>query len=285
MEDTQERDKKIRQVIIIEGSANLLVLIIKAVVGFSTGSLAILGDAIHSVTDLANNFIVWFVIRLSSAPADSRHPYGHRKFETVAVFALAGLLISLAFELILHAFQRETEVIISEPWGLTLMFVVLTTNIIIASWQHYWAKRLNSDIILADARHTLSDVLITSMVILGWQLSASGYTWLDTACALGVAALVLYLAYDLFRKTIPILVDEAAIPAGELIRMAMSVPGVLRVKQVRSRWIGQACAVDMVVCVDSSMTLTESHEIANQIELLLEQQSQVVDSSIHVEPQ
>ena len=278
------RDHQIRRIILIEGCANLLVLLMKLLVGITTGSLAILGDAIHSITDLANNIMAWTVIRLSSAPADQKHPYGHRKFETLAVFVLAALLTVLAFELILHAFQREQKDILSEPWGLTLMLIVLAINMVIAGWQRYWARRLDSNIILADAHHTLSDVFITSIVILGWQLSVRGFAWLDTFCALGVAVLVLYLAYDLFKRAVPILVDEVAIPADELIKLAQSIAGVIKVEKVRSRWIGKARAVDMVISVKNDMSLSDSHEIANSIEQLLKEHLQVTDSSIHIEP-
>jgi len=99
MDDKSQRDKQIQRVILIEGSANLIVLIAKLFVGLSTGSLAILADAIHSLTDVANNIVAWIVVRLSSLPADRKHPYGHRKFETLAVFGLAALLTVLAFEL------------------------------------------------------------------------------------------------------------------------------------------------------------------------------------------
>ena len=93
--------------ILIEGSANLIVLILKTLVGLGTGSIAILGDAVHSLTDVANNGIAWVVVRLSMQPADARHPYGHRKFETLAVFGLAMLLTVLAFELTMRALRRE----------------------------------------------------------------------------------------------------------------------------------------------------------------------------------
>ena len=82
---------KILFVILVEGLANFAVLCIKLLVGFSTGSLAVLADAVHSLTDTINNVIAWFVIRHSVAPPDSKHPYGHRKFETIAVFFLASL--------------------------------------------------------------------------------------------------------------------------------------------------------------------------------------------------
>ena len=87
-------DRQVLRIIFIEGAANVLVLIAKAVIGLSTGSMAILSDAVHSLTDAANNVVAFFVIRYSSMPADREHPYGHRKFETLAVFRQNHLGIS-----------------------------------------------------------------------------------------------------------------------------------------------------------------------------------------------
>ena len=98
MKHSIQRDKRVRRVILIEGSANLLVLILKTIVGLSTGSMAILADAVHSLTDLTNNVIAWFVIHFSSLPADREHPYGHRKFETLAVFVLASILARISHQ-------------------------------------------------------------------------------------------------------------------------------------------------------------------------------------------
>jgi cation diffusion facilitator family transporter len=146
-------------VILIEGSANGVVLVLKLVVGLTTGSIGILGDAVHSVTDVANNIVAWIVIRLSSRPADERHPYGHRKFETIAVFGLAMFLTILAFELGMRAIQREAPEIVHTGWALGLMVCVLAVNASLATWQASWARRLESDILRADSRHTFADVL------------------------------------------------------------------------------------------------------------------------------
>jgi len=89
MSEFSKRDQQVRHVILIEGSANLIVLLAKIWVGLTTGSLAVLGDAIHSLTDVTNNIIAWIVMHLSCQPPDREHPYGHRKFETIAVFSLA----------------------------------------------------------------------------------------------------------------------------------------------------------------------------------------------------
>lgn len=151
MNDIKQRDQHVRHVILIEGLANLTVLIGKVFVGLSTGSLAILADAIHSLTDMTNNIIAWVVIYYSSQPADREHPYGHRKFETLAVFILASILTVFAFEVAFNAITKETTEIASNNLELVIMLIVLVVNILVTSWQHMWAKRLNSDILHADA--------------------------------------------------------------------------------------------------------------------------------------
>lgn len=285
MSDTAKRDRQVQRIILMEGAANLLVLIGKLIVGISTGSLAILGDAVHSLTDVMNNIIAWGVVRLSSQPADREHPYGHRKFETLAVFGLATLLAVLAVELALHAIRRDEIEIVEDDWALGVMLCVLAVNIIIAAWQRYWAKRLQSEILRADANHTFADALTTVVVIGGWQLSARGYPWLDSVCALAVSALVMYLAYRLFKRALPTLVDQFAVEPEILVGTVEDVAGVQKVPQVRSRWVGSRPAIDMIISVDPALSTTEAHDIANTIEKLLEEQFQARDISIHIEPQ
>ena len=285
MIDTTHKDKQVRRVIFIEGLANLLVLIAKTIVGLSTGSMGILADAIHSLTDLTNNIIAWIVIHFSSLPADREHPYGHRKLETLAVFVLASILVVLAFELALNAINKDHTEVVSRDLELFIMLCVLIINIVVTSWQHMWAKRLDSDLLRADATHTFADVLITITVIAGWQLSAIGYAWVDRLCALGVALLIFYLAYNLFRRAIPVLIDEYAIDPVELSNIIKTVSGVKKVYRVRSRWIGKTRAIDLIISVDSTLSTEESHAIADTIESLIENHFGETDISIHVEPE
>jgi cation diffusion facilitator family transporter len=246
--------------------------------------MAVLADAVHSLTDVANNIVAWFVIRASNEPADREHPYGHRKFEVLAVFVLATLLAIIAIELAIRAVTREASQPVISSWGLYMMIVVLATNIIVATWQRGWAKRLNSSILHADASHTFSDVLTTVVVIAGWQLSARGYPWLDTACALGVSLFILYLAFGLFKSVVPVLVDEMAIEPEALTEAIGKVAGVIDVPRVRSRWIGSERAVDVIVTVAPSMPTIQSHAIADEVEALLESNFEVSDITVHVEP-
>src|SRR5690606_34706337 len=97
---------RVATVLIWEGTANVLLAAAKFIVGLNTGSSVILGDALHSLTDLANNGIALFVNKVASEPPDRGHPYGHQKFEQLAVFVLASLLTVVAVELVINAFKH-----------------------------------------------------------------------------------------------------------------------------------------------------------------------------------
>lgn len=278
------KEVQVQRIILLEGAANFVVLLAKVVVGITTGSLAIIGDALHSLTDVANNIVAWAIVKHAAKPADKEHPYGHQKFETLAVLGLAVILVVLAFELALHAIQREPSEIGASNWELAVMLSVLVINIGLASWQRMWANRLDSKILKADASHTFSDVLTTLAVIAGWQLSAYGYVWLDQLTAIGVSGIILYLAYELFKSAAPVLLDEYSIDPELLTDLVEDIDGVSSVERVRSRWIGDAPSVDMIIRVPHHLSTHESHQICDQIEQIVESKFEVTDVSIHVEP-
>lgn len=280
----KEKELAVQRIIIVEGLANLIVLLGKLWVGLVTGSLAVLGDAVHSFSDVVNNVIAWVVTRLSNQPPDREHPYGHYKFETLAVFFLASLLVVMSFELLLSAVRRGDDPVSSSSFELLVMLVVLLINVSLAVWQRWWAKRLRSDILLADSSHTFADVMTTVVVLVGWQLSAMGYVWVDRLCAVGVALVILYLAYDLFKSVMPALTDEYSLEPDAVSKVVLEVSGVKGVQKVRSRWIGSYKAVDLVLLVESSLSTEESHNIATAVENRLEAEFEAVDISIHVEP-
>jgi cation diffusion facilitator family transporter len=283
--DADVRGRSVQRVMRIEGGANLCMALLKGLVGFSTGSLGILSDSVHSLTDLANNVVAWVVVRWSGRPPDEGHPYGHRKFETVAVFLLAMLLTVTAVELAGSALRRSEPQIVDSGWALLGMLGVLATNVGLATWEGRWARRLDSQILGADARHTLADVLTTVVAIVGWQAAARGHLWVDTVASLAVAGLILFLAYGLFHRSLPVLVDGASIDPELLRRTTLRVPGVLGVRRVRSRSSGRGAEVDLVVTVAPDLSTIASHEIATAVEQTLRAQLPVDVLTIHVEPE
>jgi cation diffusion facilitator family transporter len=283
-EERSARDRRVRRVLGIEAIFNAGVAGTKAAVGFATGSSAILSDAVHSLADLSNNAVALVATRMASAPPDREHPYGHRKFETLAVFVLGTALAVLALQLVLRAFRSEPNPVLAHAWSLALMLGVLVVNVGVTTWESRWARRLGSEILRADARHTLADVLVTLGVIASWQLSSAGYRWLDPLATLGVALLILYLAWGLFQRAIPVLVDRSLLDPEELRAAVEGVSGVHATQRVRSRGAAGEARVDVVVSVDGDLSTEESHAIADDIERVLAERFAVDDVTVHVEP-
>ncbi|WP_339723243.1 cation diffusion facilitator family transporter [uncultured Paraglaciecola sp.] len=274
----------VRQVLLIEGGVNALITVCKMTVGLMTGSAAVIADAVHSLTDLANNLFAWLAIKVAESPADDSHPYGHQKFEQLAVFALASILTIVAFEVIVHAVERYGEPVEQNLLGLVILSFSLLINVSLTLWEGYWAKRLDSEILHADATHTLSDVLTSVVVIIGWQLAALGYYWVDTIFALVVSSIIFYLAFKLFQRAIPVLVDQSRYPPEQLKAAVDSIPAVITVGNIRSRDTGKGQVADVSVTVSANLSTVESHHIADQIERVLAEKFDIQDVVVHVEP-
>jgi len=279
-----DRHRRIRRVLLIEGLSDVFFLVVKVVVGLQTGSTAILSDAVHSLTDLTNNVVGFLFLRVASAPPDREHPYGHNKFEALAVFGIAVAIVLMAIQVLVRAFTSVRAEIDQSPVGLALMGMVLVVNIGFTAWEHRQAHRLDSDLLRADATHTLSDVAITVAVIGGWQIAVRGHTWIDTVLAVAVAAFVIWLAYTLFRRSIPVLVDQTVADADGLEALVASIDGVRGVTQIRSHQAGSEKLVEVVVTVHGGLSTTDSHAIADEIERRVGEQIGGVRVQVHVEP-
>jgi cation diffusion facilitator family transporter len=275
----------VRRVLWLEAGTDVALIAAKLAVAIPTGAVSILADALHSATDLANNVVALIALRLAEAPPDRDHPYGHRKFEPLAVFTLASLLVVLGVQIALRAWRGGGGAIELHDAGLAVMLGVLVANVAFSVWESRQARLLDSDLLRADARHTLSDIAVTCSVILGWQLSARGLPWLDPLVSFGVALLILWLAYGLFRRAIPSLVDATATDPDALRRVVRDVPGVRDAIRVRSRQDGLTLRVDVVVTVDPQLSTRAAHEIADAIEERLRTRFGARDVLVHVEPE
>src|SRR5262245_3948476 len=284
MDPDQGRDRKAVRVFLWTGVANLAVLVAKLAVGIATGSTAVLGDAVHSFADVSNNVVALLALHFAGAPPDREHPYGHRKYETLAVFSLAVLLAVLAVEVAMRSLQGDRREVVRPGWGLAVMLGVFVVNAAVSSWQGAWARRLDSDLLRADARHTLSDLLVTASLIAGWQAAARGHAWLDSAAALGVAGLILYLAYGLFRRAVPVLVDQSAADPDALRAAVEAIAGVRSTRRIRSRGSPREGRVDVVVTVDPLLPTSAAHQIADDVERVLAERFGTHDVTVHVEP-
>jgi cation diffusion facilitator family transporter len=285
---------KVRQVLVVTLLLNLLVLILKAVVGWLTGSLSLQADALHSVTDSANNILGLVANRFSSPQPDREHPYGHQKFEALGALGVAAFLGIACFEILQSAigriFGEAIPVTIAVP-ELGILMLVLGVNIFIALYERGVGHKINSPILLADAKHTMSDVWVTITVLIGliglWLGRLWGIPelqWLDTIFAFPVALLVFRSGWEVLQDNLPWLIDEMAIAPEAIYQIVLQVPGVLNCHKIASRGlIGRQIFIEMHLVVDTN-EVEAAHAITEAVENALKQRYHPARILIHVEP-
>lgn len=277
----------VRRVLIITLLLNLFVMILKAVVGTWTGSLSLLADALHSVTDSASNVLGLIASRFSTPQPDREHPYGHLKFEAIAALGISAFLGIACFEILQGAVERILKggnlVKISPP-ELWLLLLVLGINIFVAFYERRVGTRVGSAILVADAKHTMSDVWVTISVIAGLIGVWLGYQWMDLVLSFPVALLVFWSGWSVLKENLPWLVDQMAIAPEAIYEIALSVPGVLNCHDIASRGVlGRQVFIEMHLIVDSPDVET-AHHITEEVEKRLEERFSPVRILIHVEP-
>ncbi|HIK04045.1 MAG TPA: cation transporter [Trichormus sp. M33_DOE_039] len=284
---TYDNRAEVRKVLIITLVLNLFVMGLKAFVGYLTGSLSLLADALHSVTDSANNVLGLVASKFSSPYPDREHPYGHQKFEAVGALGIAAFLGIACFEILQGAIERIIkggEPVRISPPELWILLIVLGVNIFVAFYERSVGKRVGSQILIADATHTMSDVWVTISVIGGLIGVWLGYQWLDVALAFPVALLVFWSGWSVLKENLPWLVDQIAIAPEAIHGIATAVPGVINCHDIASRGIlGRQVFIEMHLIVDAPDVET-AHRITEQVERQLEARFSPVRILIHVEP-
>lgn len=278
---------QVRRVLLITLLLNLLVMLIKAGVGWRTGSLSLIADALHSVTDSASNVLGLVASRFSSPEPDRDHPYGHQKFEAVGALGIAAFLGIACFEILQGAVERILEggqAVELSAIALWLVLFVLGVNIFVAFYERRVGQRLGSNILIADAHHTMSDIWITITVLVSLLGVWLGYQWLDIFLAFPVALLVFRSGWMVLRANLPWLVDEMAIAPEAIYQVVMQVPGVLNCHDIASRGLlGRQVFMEMHLIVDAE-DVAAAHQITEAVEAHLEGKYGPARISIHVEP-
>jgi len=266
--------------------ANLAVAFAKFLAAWQASSLALTADAIHSGVDAGANLIGLVVLRLSTQPPDEDHPFGHSKYETLAAFVLAGLLFVTAFELSQAAIDRlrEPRLPIIGPVTIGVMLATLVVNVAVSLYETREGRRQGSEILLADAAQTKSDILVSLAVLVGLMLSRIGLVWADGALALLVAAFIAVAGYQVFRDVVPTLTDRIVFDPVEVARVVMTVPGVQNVHDIRSRGTPREAFVQMHLVVKPD-DVAGAHEVADAVEAALERELGVKEAFIHIEPE
>lgn len=285
--DLPERAAAIRRVLLGLLFANAAVVGAKAAIGLSTGSLAVLGDAIHSSVDALNNILFIALMRVAGRAPDEDHPYGHTKFEVVGALGIIIFLSVSCFELLKGAVQglaRRAGPPSFSALELGLLGLTLAVNIWVAWYEARRGRELQSDLLLADAAHTRVDVLITVGVLAGATLSSRGIPLVDPVIAMVVALLIARLGWEIFRRAMPTLVDEVAREPAAIQRAAEAVAGVRSAYGIRSRSAAGVVFSELTISVSADITVARAHEIADAVEARLMADLGLTEVTVHIEP-
>ncbi len=272
-------------------AGNGVLAVAKIVAGFMAGSVAVISDGIDSALDVLTGGITLIAARVTTAPPDIGHPYGHSRAETIATRALAFLIFfagtQLAIGSVGHLAAAEARRLPSvfAIW-VTLASVVGKTAL--AVYKRRVGRRVNSAMLIADAENMRADIVISVGVLVGLILAhALSLPVIDSVIALLVSAYILVIAFRIFIDTTSELMEghSDARTYRQIFDAVELVPGAEHPHRARIRSIGPMKIVDLDIEVDGALTVAEAHEIAAETERSIKAAvADVYDVLVHVEP-
>ncbi|VAX10437.1 Cobalt-zinc-cadmium resistance protein [hydrothermal vent metagenome] len=285
----EQRFQAIQQAAIVGALVNLLLAVVKTLVGVVAQSQSLVADGIHSLSDLLSDGLVYFVSRHARHGPDSDHPYGHGRFETMATMALGGLLILVALGICWDAFLRmlAPETLL-EPSAIALYAAgfSIIANEALFIYTLRVGKRVKSDLLLANAWHHRSDAVSSVAVLVGIGGTMAGLPYMDAVAAIGVAIMIAKIGWDLGWGAAQELVDvglpEERVQA--IKTTIATVGGVRDFHMLRTRSLGGRAAVDVHVLVEPRLSVSEGHMIGLMVEQELKQGiEEIEDVTIHID--
>jgi cation diffusion facilitator family transporter len=266
---------------------NIAVALAKLIFGYSTQSVAIISDGYHSLTDSFSNVIGMVGLRAARKPPDLEHPYGHRKYETLTAAAIFIMLIFVVEEVVRSAIghlRTGTHAVVT-PMSFAVMIGTLVVNLGIVRYERRKGRELSSELLLADAMHTRSDVFTSVGVIVSLIGVQLGYPILDPVGGLVVAVFIALTGWQIARETGGVLADRIVLAEGEIHDVVMTVPHVVGCHQIRTRGSADYVFLDLHVWMHADTRLEEAHRVSHQVkDLLMATYPQIADAIIHIEP-
>ncbi len=286
--DDGSRVRTIKQVLWIILVLNLAVALAKLMYGLITRSVGMTADGFHSMFDGTSNVIGLLGMGIAARPADDDHPYGHAKYETFASVVIGAMLLLAAWRVGSSALDRLMHPGAAarvDALSFAIMLGTLCVNIFVTRYERRVGERLGSEILVADASHTGSDILVSIGVIIGLAAVKLGFPIADPLVGLVVAGFIIAAALRVFKAANETLSDRARIAPEQVREVALAVPGVLGCHEVRTRGPLAEVYVDLHIQVDPSVSVSEGHAIAERVEkAICDSISEVADVIAHLEP-
>nr|WP_238486409.1 cation diffusion facilitator family transporter [Motilimonas eburnea] len=269
-------------------STATLLITIKLIAWFYTGSSSILASLTDSLMDVAASVINLIAIKVALTPADDDHKFGHGKAESLAGLAQAAFISGSACLLILGGFNALIKgTPVQDPGlGIWVMVASIVITVLLVMFQTYVVKKTGSVAIKADSLHYKSDIFMNAAVLLALALAAIGFNWADGVFAIGVGGYILFGAWQIGRESVDSLMDKTLLPEEEaqIIELAYQQAKVKGLHDLRTRQSGSTKFIQLHLELDDHLSLFDAHEIADKLEAQLAQTFAPADIIIHLDP-
>lgn len=267
---------------------NLIVALIKAFFGLLAGSVSMVADSMHSGFDSVSNIIGLIAIRLARMPPDERHPYGHGRFETFGSLVIGLMLLLSAYWIVSEGYGRLVAGTTPNITSVTILALLATIaiNIVVALYERHVGMEEKSEILLADASHTTSDVFVSCTVLAGFAVTAAGYPAADPVIAFVIGILIARMGLGIIREAGEILADSATVDCSDDVeKIIASIPGVIEYHDFRCRGKPMELFADIHISVDPDISVTRGHDIAETVRTrLMDGIEGLQDVVVHVDP-
>lgn len=273
-------------------TSNAIIIILKLIAGSISGSISIISEAIHSMSDFLASVLTFFAVMKSSEPADKTHPFGHGKYEDMSGFIEGGLIIFAGMFIIWEACKKlffHQTIEVDTSLGIAVMLFAVVANIIVSTYLFKVAKKSDSVSLHADGEHLRTDVYSSLGVLLGLVLiKLTGVAILDPIIAILVAIFVLKAGFEISKETLNNLLD-GTLPIEDIDTIKEIIKtynnSCLRgFKNLKARRSGPLKDIEITMLFPKDMTISECHKICDEIESLLKQRLGNCDILIHAEP-
>lgn len=266
----------------------IMLTILKLAVGYFTNSKALTADGLNNSTDIISSLAIIIGLKIARKPADEDHAYGHLRAETVAALIAAIIMIAVGADVIYNGIYSAVFFEAKAPDIISAVVAVICAAIIylVYVYNKKTAIKINSQALMAAAKDNLSDALVSVGAAIGIIASQFGLPWIDPAAAIIVGILICRTGYEIFFEAVHNLTDGFdKNKLDEMVKSIKSIKEVKEIKDIRSRVHGNNILTDIVLTVDSKLTVSESHKITEEVENVLEKDFNINYAIVHVEPE
>lgn len=267
---------------------NIFLFILKLVFGLMFNSIALISDAINSLTDVINSAVICLAVKIASKKADKDHPFGHYRAESIASLIVAMSIAIVGFEILKSAAIRllEGTVLIFGIAPIIVLMITMGIKLFMTLYFTKVGKKINSPAILANAVDCRNDIFISLVALLGIAVSGFGYLYFDSIAGIAIGCWIIFVGYKLGREHIDFLMGKRPGQAliDEIEKKALSTKGVKRIHDVKAHYVGHLVHVEIHIELNKKLKLVEAHIIAEKVEKLIEEIPSVNKAFVHVDP-